>query len=183
MENIKKIGKKGKNVFNSERYGPAIRVFILMLIVTGIAYPLVLVAIGQGLFFSQSNGSLVSITGNGEGREVGSLLIAQEFKSPKFFHIRNSSDTASGVDPHITPEHAFTQIGNVSEATEIPRNVLRTIIELNIERNRVENLLAFAPNYVNILEVNLELVKQYPELYGEFLTPNEKEILLRGEQI
>jgi hypothetical protein len=28
----------------------------------------------------------------------------------------------------------------------------------------------------------LELLKQYPELYSEFLTPNEKEILLIGEQ-
>ena len=65
---------------------------------------------------------------------------------------------------------------------EIPKNALRTILELNIERNRVENLLAFAPNYVNVLEVNLELVRQYPELYSEFLAPNEKEMLLRGEE-
>jgi hypothetical protein len=43
-------------------------------------------------------------------------------------------------------------------------------------------LLAFAPNYVNVLEVNLELVEQYPELYGEFLATNEQEMLLRGEQ-
>jgi len=33
----------------------------------------------------------------------------------------------------------------------------------------VSNLVAFAPNYVNVLEVNLELVKQYPDLYSEFL--------------
>src|SRR5215211_7460579 len=177
MQNIKKAGEKCTNILNSERYGPAIRVFILMLIVTGIAYPLVLVAIGQGILPFQSNGSLVSITQNREEREVGSPLIAQEFKSPKFLHVRDSSDTASGVDPHITPENAFAQIGNVSEATEIPRNVLRTLVELNIERNRVENLLAFAPNYVNVLEVNLELVKQYPEIYSEFLTSSEKEIL------
>lgn len=190
LENIKKIGDKGSNLLSSERFGPAIRVFILMLIVTGIAYPLVLVAIGQGLLPFQSNGSLISIDendegegeGEGERRNVGSILIAQEFKSPKFFHPRASSDSASGVDPHVTPENAFAQILNVSEATEIPKNVLRTIIELNIERNRVENLLAFAPNYVNVLEVNLELVRQYPELYSEFLTPNENEILLRGEE-
>lgn len=182
MENIWKTKNKISNWITSETFGPAIRVFILMLIVTGIAYPLVLVAIGQGLLPFQSNGSLISIIENGEGREVGSILIAQEFKSPKFFHPRTASETASGVDPHITPENAFAQILNVSEATEIPRNALRTIIELNIERNRVENLLAFAPNYVNVLEVNLELVKQYPELYSEFLTPNEKEMLLRGEQ-
>ena len=186
MENIREIGNKGYNLFTSEKFGPAIRVFILMLVVTGIAYPLALVAIGQGLLPFQSNGSLISVTeneeGKGERREVGSILIAQEFKSPKFFHPRTASETASGVDPHITPENAFAQILNVSEATEIPRNALRTIIELNIERNRVENLLAFAPNYVNVLEVNLELIKQYPELYSEFLRPNEKEMLLRGEQ-
>jgi potassium-transporting ATPase KdpC subunit len=59
-----------------------------MLIITGIAYPLVLVAIGQGLFPFQSNGSLITIgdEGGGEEREVGSILIAQEFKSPKFLH-------------------------------------------------------------------------------------------------
>jgi potassium-transporting ATPase KdpC subunit len=188
LENVKKIGDKGSNLLSSERFGPAIRVFILMLVVTGIAYPLVLVAIGQGLLPFQSNGSLISIVendgGEGEGkrRNVGSILIAQEFKSPKFFHPRPGSDTASGVDPHITPENAFAQILNVSEATGIPINVLRTILELNIERNKVENLLAFVPNYVNVLEVNLELVRQYPELYSEFLAPNEKEMLLRGEE-
>jgi K+-transporting ATPase ATPase C chain len=157
-----------------------------MLIVTGIAYPLVLVAIGQGLLPLQSNGSLISIVendgGEGQRRNVGSILIAQEFKSPKFFHPRDGSDTASGVDPHITPENAFAQILNVSEAIGIPINALRTILELNIERNRVENLLAFAPNYVNVLEVNLELVRQYPELYSEFLAPSEKEMLVRGEE-
>jgi len=191
LENVKKIGDKGGNLLTSERFGPAIRVFILMLIVTGIAYPLVLVVIGQGLLPFQSNGSLISIdenNGEGEGegererRNVGSILIAQEFKSPKFFIPRASSDSASGVDPHVTPENAFVQILNVSEATGIPLNALRTILDLNIERNKVENLLAFAPNYVNVLEVNLELVRQYPELYNEFLTPNEKEILLRGEE-
>ena len=173
--------KNKSNSINFETFGPAIRVFILMLVVTGIAYPVVLVAIGQGLLPFQSNGSLTSITENG-GRAVGSLLIAQEFKSVKFFHPRPASDSASGVDPHITPENAFAQILNVSQATGIPNNALRTIIELNIERNRVENLLAFAPNYVNVLEVNLELIEQYPELYSEFLTTNEKEILQRGEQ-
>jgi K+-transporting ATPase ATPase C chain len=120
--------------------------------------------------------------GEGQKREIGSTLIAQEFKSPKFFHPRASSDMASGVDPHITPENAFAQILNVSEATGIPINALRTILELNIERNRIENLIAFAPNYVNVLEVNLELVMQYPELYSEFLTLDEKEVLLRGEE-
>jgi potassium-transporting ATPase KdpC subunit len=184
LENIKKTMKKISNMRSSETFGPAIRVFILMLIVTGITYPLVLVAIGQGLLPFQSNGSLVTIIdgGNDSERTVGSILIAQEFKSPKLFNPRVAADTPSGVDPHITPDNAFAQISNVSKATGILTNALRTIIELNIERNRVENLLAFAPNYVNVLEVNLELIEQYPEIYSEFLTQKEQQILLRGEQ-
>ena len=84
-------------------------------------------------------------------------------------HIRPAAQTASGVDPHITPEDAFAQAANVSKATGIPINTIRTLIELNIERNKVENLIVFAPHYVNVLEVNMELVRQYPEIYAEFV--------------
>jgi potassium-transporting ATPase KdpC subunit len=144
---------------------PAIKVFVLMLVVTGIVYPLVLVAIGESTLPYQSNGSLIAINGN----VIGSKLIAQDFKSPKFFHPRSSSDSASNVDPDITPENAFLQVSNVSRATGINPNALNTLIELNIERNRVSNMVAFAPNYVNVLEVNLELVKQYPDVYSAFM--------------
>jgi len=144
---------------------PAIKVVVLMLVVTGIVYPLVLVVIGQSTLPYQSNGSLIAVN----GKVIGSKLIAQEFKSPTFFHPRASSDSASNVDPDITPESAFLQVSNVSRATGINPNALHTLVELNIERNRVSNMVAFAPNYVNVLEVNLELVKQYPDVYSEFL--------------
>ena len=160
-----KILEQIKSQINKNTLSPAIRVVILMLVVTGIVYPLALVAIGQSTLPYQSNGSLITIN----GKVIGSKLIAQEFKSPKFFHPRPSSASASTVDPHITPENAFLQVSNVSRATGINPNALHTLVELNIERNRVSNLVAFAPNYVNVLEVNLELVKQYPDLYSEFL--------------
>jgi potassium-transporting ATPase KdpC subunit len=108
------------------------------------------------------------------GKVVGSKLIAQEFKSPKFFHSRSTSDSALTVDPHITPENAFAQVSNVSKVTGIPHNVLETLIDLNIERNKVSNALVFAPQYVNVSEVNLDLVRQYPEHYPEFLINIEK---------
>jgi K+-transporting ATPase ATPase C chain len=146
--------------------GPAIRTVVLMLAVVGVTYPLVLVVIGQGMFPVQSNGSMVALD---NGSVVGSLLIAQEFTSPKFFHPRPAGETASGVDPHITPGDAFSQIDRVSEATAISENHLQTLIELNIERNRSTNLLAFAPDYVNVLDLNLQLVRQYPEIYDEFI--------------
>src|SRR5581483_2390921 len=144
---------------------PAVRVVLVMLVVTGIAYPLSLLAIGQEILPVQSNGSIVNL----DGRAVGSALIAQDFTSPKFFHARPAADSASGVDPDITPEDAFSQVGSVSEATGIPQNPPKTLIQLNTERNRSENLGAFAPDYVNVLKLNLDLVDQYPEVYTEFL--------------
>lgn len=144
---------------------PALRIVLVMLAVTAIAYPLSLVAIGQSLFPFQSNGSIVNV----DHVPAGSLLIAQEFTSPKFFHSRPAADSASGVDPHITPEKAYSQVERVSDSTGIPQNHLRTLIQLNIERGRSENLNAFAPDYVNVLVLNLDLVDQYPDVYSEFL--------------
>jgi K+-transporting ATPase ATPase C chain len=146
---------------------PSIRVVILMMIVAGIAYPLILTGIGQTILPFQSNGSVITMDGKDR---VGSVLIGQEFTSPKFLHIRPAAQTASGVDPHITPEDAFAQAANVSKATGIPVNTIRTLVELNIERNRIENLIVFSPHYVNVLEVNMELVRQYPDVYAEYAT-------------
>ena len=146
-----------------------------MILVVGIGYPILLVLIGEVTLPFQSNGSLLTL----DGKIVGSKLIAQEFKSPKFFHSRPSSDSASTVDPHITPDNAIAQVSNVSKATGIPQNTIRTLIELNIERNKVSNALVFAPQYVNVLEVNLDLVRQYPEHYTEFLKNIYKEVKIK----
>lgn len=152
---------------NVKTFSPALRVVILMLVLTGVAYPIFLVVVGQNIFSFQSNGSIVEF----DGKKIGSSLIAQNFESPKFFHPRDPSESASGVDPHITPESAFSQIQRISDATGIPDNHLRTLVELNIERNKTANILIFAPPYVNVLEMNIELVKQYPEVYSEFMRP------------
>lgn len=164
---MRKSESENKNIDNSIRklITPAIRIVIVMLAVTAVAYPLSLVVIGQEILPTQSNGSVINLN----GKPVGSMLIAQEFTSPKFFHPRPASDSASGVDPHVTPEDAYSQVEGVSEATAIPQNFLRTLIELNIERSRSENLGAFAPDYVNVLWLNLDLMDQYPEVYGEFI--------------
>lgn len=154
------------NLFK-KNLGPSIRVIILMMLVAGIAYPLILTGIGQTFLPFQSNGSVITMDGK---NPMCSILIGQEFTSPIFLHIRPAAQTASGVDPHITPEDAFAQAANVSKATGIPINTIRTLIELNIERNRIENLIVFAPHYVNVLEVNLELVRQYPDVYAEYAT-------------
>jgi K+-transporting ATPase ATPase C chain len=63
-----KILEQIKSQLNKNTLIPAIKVVILMLVVTGIVYPLVLVAIGQSTLTYQSNGSLISINGKEIGR-------------------------------------------------------------------------------------------------------------------
>ncbi len=147
----------------SKVFSPAIRIVVLMIITTWVAYPLVITAIGQTALTYQSNGSQVVLN----GKVVGSELIAQNFTSAKFFQPRNSTDSGSGVDPDITPDMAISQIPVISTATGIPVNALKTLVELNIAGNRETNALVFAPDYVNVLNINVELVKQYPDVYAQ----------------
>ena len=150
----------------SVNLGPSIKVVILMILAAGIAYPLLLVAIGQVTLPFQSNGSLLTL----DGKVVGSKLIAQEFKSDKFFHSRPAANSTSGVDPHITPEEAFSQVPRISAATGLEANTLKTAIQFDIERNKISNGLVFAPYYVNVLQVNIDLLTAYPRVYQEFTT-------------
>lgn len=145
----------------SKVFSPSIRIVVLMIVTTGVAYPLLVTAIGQTALPYQSNGSQVVLNGT----VVGSELIAQNFNSTKFFQPRNSTDSGSGVDPDITPAEAYSQIPTISNATGIPANALKTLVELDIERNKDANGLLFAPDYVRVLNLNVELVKQYPEIY------------------
>ena len=143
----------------------SLRVVILLIITVGIAYPLLLVLIGDVTLPFQSTGSMLTL----DGEVVGSKLIAQEFKSDKLFHIRPAANSTSTVDPHITPEDAYSQIPRITMATGLPQSTLKTAIQYNVEKNRVSNVLAFAPDYVNVLEVNLELISGYPDVYQEFV--------------
>ena len=112
-----------------------------------------------------------------DGKVIGSKLIAQEFTSDKFFHSRPAANSTSGVDPHITPEDAFSQIPRISRATGLEVNTLKTIIQLDIERNKVSNVLVFAPPYMNVLQVNLDLITGYPKIYQEFTKLKRGEIV------
>jgi K+-transporting ATPase ATPase C chain len=146
----------------------ALRILVVMVIVLGIIYPVILAELGQITLPFQSGGSILEL----DGKIIGSKLIAQEFESPKFFHTRPSSDSASTVDPHITQDNAYSQIQNISKATGIHPNTLKTIVNLNIEQNKVTNALFFAPEYVNVLEINIALTQQYPEVYGQQIDNN-----------
>ncbi|HEV3181952.1 MAG TPA: potassium-transporting ATPase subunit KdpC [Steroidobacteraceae bacterium] len=68
---------------------PALTLFLLLTVLTGILYPLVVTAIAQGLFPRQAAGSLIARA----GRPVGSALIGQSFSDPGHFWGRPSATT------------------------------------------------------------------------------------------
>jgi K+-transporting ATPase ATPase C chain len=165
---INKIFSKDFIILLRQNWRPSLRVVVLMILACGIAYPLLLVLVGDLTLPFQSTGSMLTL----DGKVVGSRLIAQEFKSDKLFHIRPAANSTSTVDPHITPEDAYSQIPRITMATGLPQSTLKTAIQYNVEKNKVTNVLVFAPPYVNVLEVNLELISGYPDVYQEFVKTN-----------
>jgi len=66
---------------------PALTLFVVLSLVTGLAYPLLVTGLAQTLFPHQANGSLVVK----DGKPVGSELIGQAFTDPGHFWSRPSA--------------------------------------------------------------------------------------------
>ena len=66
---------------------PALTIFALLTIITGVIYPLMVTGVSQVLFPSQSNGSIITVN----GKAAGSDLIGQQFDDPKYFWGRISA--------------------------------------------------------------------------------------------
>jgi potassium-transporting ATPase KdpC subunit len=143
-------------------FKPIIGLTLVSLLICGLFYPLLITGIGQAFFPSQANGDLVQLN----GQSVGSNLIAQSFTLPIFFHTRNETadPSASGVDPDILMKDAYSQIPGISNATGLSVDSLTAIVDENQEGN----FWVFGTPYVNVLRVNLLLIKDYPSVYGNF---------------
>ena len=70
-------------------FRPAIVLFLLLTVITGVIYPLVVTGIAQFAFPNQAGGSVLTR----DGRPVGSSLIGQAFSDPKHFWSRPSATT------------------------------------------------------------------------------------------
>ncbi|MGM9488533.1 potassium-transporting ATPase subunit KdpC [Ideonella sp. YS5] len=67
---------------------PAVTLFVVLSLITGLAYPLLTTGVAQAVFPDQANGSLVRDAG---GQVIGSSLIGQAFGDPRHFWGRPSA--------------------------------------------------------------------------------------------
>jgi|GEM_PF-177206 len=116
---------------------PAIILFVLLSVLTGVIYPVVVTGLAQLLFPNQANGSLV--TDNG-GKTRGSSLIGQPFSSPGHFWGRPS---ATGPFPYNAGASSGSNLG--------PTNpVLADAVKA-----RIEALKAADPDNKTLIPVDL----------------------------
>jgi len=86
----------------------ALRALLVLTVLTGVAYPLVVMGIGQMLFPSEANGSLV----RSGGQVVGSSLLGQAFADaqgnplPQWFQPRPSA----AVDPSVKNDPGYNPL-------------------------------------------------------------------------
>ena len=100
---------------------------LLLAALCGGVYPVVVWAVGQGLFSDKANGSLVRFN----GKVVGSALIGQGFAGPAYFHPRPSA-AGNGYD---AVHSGGTNLGPTSKM--LIENVKQRVAEY-----RAENVLS-----------------------------------------
>jgi len=88
---------------------PAVVLFLIMTVITGLAYPLVVTGIAQVVFPRQAGGSLVTR----DGKPIGSTLIGQNFSDPKYFWGRPS---ATSPQPYNGTASGGSNLGPLNPA-------------------------------------------------------------------
>lgn len=115
--------------------GRAIRLTLILWVLTALIYPLVMLAVGQIAFPFQANGSILT---NAQGQPVGSALIGQPFTSDRYFNNRPSTTSYSTADP--TKDEAGILKTGVSGASNLaPSNpdLLKRVQETTAQLKQV----------------------------------------------
>jgi K+-transporting ATPase ATPase C chain len=115
---------------------PAITLFVVLSVLTGIVYPLVVTGVGQLLFAQEANGSIVTA----KGKPVGSALIGQQFSSPGHFWGRPS---ATGPQPYNAASSSGSNLGPLNPALT------------DAVKGRIEALKSADPGNTNPVPIDL----------------------------
>jgi len=105
----------------------SLMLLIILVIITGIIYPLLITGISKIIFSNKSSGSLIY----SDGKLVGSELIGQNFKGEQYFHPRPSSAGRDGYEPLNSQGSNFAALNGE----------FLDLIEKRVELFRKENYL------------------------------------------
>lgn len=187
-----------------QQFIPALRITLVMTLVTGLLYPALVTGIAQLIFPKQANGSLLMR----DGQVIGSELLGEAFTRPEYFHPRPSAAgngydasasggsnlgptnsklldrvkesvaayriatldstaqvpadavlaSASGLDPHITPENAALQTSRVAKARGVELGLVMGLVKKTQEGR---DLGVLGEPRVNVLRLNLALDERF----------------------
>ena len=108
---------------------PCFRLFLVLVLLTGVIYPLVVTAVAQLAFHNQAEGSQI----NSNGKLVGSALLSQKTESPKYFWPRPSAGD------YATVASSASNLGPSSDALK------KAIADRAAKLRSANNLAADAP--------------------------------------
>ena len=115
---------------------PAIVLFTLLAIITGLAYPLAMTGIAGVIFPAQAEGSLIEKG----GKVIGSMLIGQDFQGDGYFHGRPSATT--GPDPQDSTKsvpQAYNASNSMGSNLGPTSQALHDRIKADVEKLKAEN--------------------------------------------
>jgi potassium-transporting ATPase KdpC subunit len=103
----------------------AIKMTIVLTVLTGLIYPVVMTGIAHVVFPVQAQGSLIARN----GQVIGSSIIGQNFGAPGYFHSRPSGAGSKGYD---ATSSGGSNLGPTNKALiEAVRSRLKGVIEEN----------------------------------------------------
>jgi len=115
---------------------PAILILVMLMLITGLAYPLAITEIAGLIFPKQAQGSLIER----DGKIVGSALIGQEFKDDKYFHGRPSATTAPDpADSTKTVPAAYNAANSGGSNLGPTSKALNDRVKEDIDKLKAEN--------------------------------------------
>ena len=115
---------------------PALRITLVLTVLTGLLYPGIVTGLSQLLFPSRANGSLITQG----GKVIGSELIGQNFSRPEYFQPRPS---AAGNDGYDASSSGGSNLGPTNQK-------LADRVKASVEKFRKEN-----PDYAGPIPADL----------------------------
>jgi K+-transporting ATPase ATPase C chain len=111
----------------------ALRLTLVVAVVTGLIYPFVITGISQVVFHDQANGSLIVK----HGQIVGSKLIGQNFSDPMYFFGRPSAtvnqNDATKSDPYNAANSAGSNLASSNKV--LIERVAKAVAQIRKENN------------------------------------------------